>query len=92
MYQDFNNLSDFYKTNIGRSLKNLISEKIKKYIFLYDHEHVGFFGFSEPYSDLLKNKKIKVFNFFYCRQLLIDFINDVCNLISIEFFFLIRIN
>ena len=64
MYQDFNNLSDFYKTNIGRSLKNLISEKIKKYVFLYDHEHVGFVGFSEPYSDLLKNKKIKVFNFF----------------------------
>ena len=32
MYQDFNNLSDFYKTNIGRSLKNLISEKIKKYV------------------------------------------------------------
>ncbi|NCW79942.1 MAG: hypothetical protein EBW08_03515, partial [Pelagibacteraceae bacterium] len=59
MYQDFNNLSDFYKTNIGLSLKNLISEKIKKYVFLYDHEHVGFFGFSEPYLDLVKNKKIK---------------------------------
>ena len=68
MYQDFSNFKKFYDTEIGNILKQLVSLKIQKYINLYNNQTLGTFGFVDPYLDCIKEKNIKIFNF-YSSQL-----------------------
>ena len=45
MYQDFNEFEKFYQSELGINVKYFISSKLKKYIYLYDGDRVGCFGF-----------------------------------------------
>lgn len=64
MYQDFSNFKKFYDTEIGINLKELVSSKIKKYVYLYENQTLGSFGFANPYLDFVKEKNIKILNFY----------------------------
>ena len=63
MYQDFNEFEKFYQSELGINVKYFISSKLKKYIYLYDGETLGSFGFGNPYLNLFAEKNIKIFNF-----------------------------
>ncbi len=64
MYQDYNEYEKFYQTNLGKNIKYLISSQLKKYIYLYDGDRVGCFGFSHNYLDNVKSERIEIFNCF----------------------------
>lgn len=63
MYQDYSEFEKFYRSDLGKSLKYLVSLKLKKHIYVYEKEIIGFFGYGNPYLDLIPNKNNKIFNF-----------------------------
>ena len=64
MYQDIIKLEKFYQSELGKAVQDKIYLKLKKYIYLYDGEKLGSFGFGEPYLSLLPKKNISIFNLF----------------------------
>lgn len=63
MYQDYSEFEKFYRSDLGKNLKYFVSSKLKKYIYLYEKEIVGFFGYGNPYLDLIQKKNNRIFNF-----------------------------
>ncbi|KFX72298.1 MAG: hypothetical protein FF85_00340 [alpha proteobacterium QL1] len=59
MYQDYSEFEKFYRSDLGKSLKYLVSSKLKKYINVYEKEIVGFVGYGNPYLDLIPKKIIE---------------------------------
>ncbi len=67
MYQDYSEFEKFYRSDLGESLKYLVSSKLKKHIYLHEKEIVGFFGYGNPYLDLIQ-KKIKEYLIFHLKK------------------------
>ena len=64
MYQDYNEYEKFYQTELGKNVQYFISSQLKKFIYLYDGDTIGCFGFSHNYLNHVKVNKIKIFNCF----------------------------
>jgi len=60
MYLDFLNYQKYYETTIGKSLSDHIENKLKKYCYLYDHQKIGCFGFSHPYTKFVSKNNLDI--------------------------------